>query len=509
MNKRLAPASSPDRRRSNTAGRTPGSFGPERLEPRALLAAVAWDGEAMDGDWHNPLNWVGDVLPAENDDVTIAADSMPDLFIEVGQEVRIASLDLGKSLAVRGSLEVTGSTLVRDTEFFHVAADGEATTANLTLGRGEGGASTAGLWTITGDSTIERRLIITGELRIEGSTRWTTGSISLSGEASRLVIAEGAALAGQFETREVVRITGEGVVEVQGELSAWWSFESDTRKLVISTDADVTGRISVQSGRLQFNGSIVQIESVENERFGGQSIRLMDGTWVAGRNGVLDLGTQIDHNFARIEVRHRAKFTRLGRPEYYRGSPIGPPVLVNRGEVHLSGEGIAGRCAIENKGLILKQGALEKTWYGELINEEDGRLIVDRGQLIVRRSEIPVLNRGLIRIGKVGDNATHARLTVIGADFRQTEPGRLVITRQWRSTQFAPAALVVLQDAYLGGTFEYRVAGTPAGTSTIYRFNPVMAGSVVGDFDRDFVEFDERTTELFYLEDRVNVVARP
>ncbi|MCA9130916.1 MAG: hypothetical protein KDB22_27720, partial [Planctomycetales bacterium] len=43
----------------------------EQLEDRRVLATVVWDGGGGDFFWSNPLNWSGDQLPQNGDDVTI------------------------------------------------------------------------------------------------------------------------------------------------------------------------------------------------------------------------------------------------------------------------------------------------------------------------------------------------------------------------------------------------------------------------------------------------------
>ena len=43
----------------------------EALESRWYLAAVAWDGGGDGSHWSDPLNWSGNTLPGEADDVTI------------------------------------------------------------------------------------------------------------------------------------------------------------------------------------------------------------------------------------------------------------------------------------------------------------------------------------------------------------------------------------------------------------------------------------------------------
>ncbi|RYF96517.1 MAG: hypothetical protein EOO00_02495 [Chitinophagaceae bacterium] len=73
-------------------------------------AGVHWDGEGNDGSWQNPLNWVGDLLPADGDDVIL--DNSVVLF---PYEVMFGSGDLTvalRSLTIRPSGGVVISCVV-------------------------------------------------------------------------------------------------------------------------------------------------------------------------------------------------------------------------------------------------------------------------------------------------------------------------------------------------------------------------------------------------------------
>jgi len=68
-----------------------------------VLATILWDGEAGDRDWHNPLNWAGDVLPAEADE----AVSNIETELVISQSVAVQSVSIE-----RGSLQVTDATVI-------------------------------------------------------------------------------------------------------------------------------------------------------------------------------------------------------------------------------------------------------------------------------------------------------------------------------------------------------------------------------------------------------------
>lgn len=133
----------------------------------------------MDGDWHNPLNWDGDVLPAESDDVTIGAlapGAALGITIGAGRLASVASLDLGKALTVAGVLDVAERTHVRGVAWT-IVQGGEAATADLTLEAFEGGSESAGLWTISGESRIGREIRTSGTLTLAENSETVLGDL--------------------------------------------------------------------------------------------------------------------------------------------------------------------------------------------------------------------------------------------------------------------------------------------------------------------------------------------
>src|SRR5438045_498914 len=95
----------------------------EALDPRRLLAAVAWDGGGPSDVWSDPLNWSADALPTAADDVTIGT-GVPNLLIDSGlvqansvvtsSPITLAnhsSLQTG-IFKVQNGCRITGGTLV-------------------------------------------------------------------------------------------------------------------------------------------------------------------------------------------------------------------------------------------------------------------------------------------------------------------------------------------------------------------------------------------------------------
>src|SRR5688572_3231664 len=88
------------------------------LERRVLLAQVAWDGDAHDGQWNTPANWSTDRTPGLNDEVTI---NFADTFTVTlaGAPASVASLTLGsasgnatQTLAINAALTLGSQSVV-------------------------------------------------------------------------------------------------------------------------------------------------------------------------------------------------------------------------------------------------------------------------------------------------------------------------------------------------------------------------------------------------------------
>lgn len=185
----------------------------ERLEPRALLAAVAWDGGGGDGDWHNPLNWEGDVLPGVDDDVTIASGITPEVFVNEGHSAAIKSLDVNAAITIAGVLDVSDATIVGDVALT-VAATGWVMTADLVLEGGDGEVVNEGEWTVGGESSIGRVITSAGTLVFADdslATLASPGGIDTSGVVR---FGSGAAVIGVGEGVHLRLVTGSPTTEV-------------------------------------------------------------------------------------------------------------------------------------------------------------------------------------------------------------------------------------------------------------------------------------------------------
>ena len=160
-------------------------MGLEPLEARNLLAAIVWDGEAGDDNWHSPENWFDEtngqnnVLPTESDDVFIRSEfADANIVSSVGQT--IGSLDSEANLAITGgSFEITTG----------------ASTINGNLRLSGGSLTGAGL------------------LSVNGETVWTGGDMRGTGETITNGLLSLTANGGQELNQRTLTVNGDAVMD--------------------------------------------------------------------------------------------------------------------------------------------------------------------------------------------------------------------------------------------------------------------------------------------------------
>jgi hypothetical protein len=105
----------------------------ERLEERAMLATVLWDGGGNGTSWNDPLNWDGDALPTAADDVVIGAAGGVTITYPAGTTtVKSVQSEAGLHIA-GGSLTVAGTSYVNGPLTVASGASLVATGAGVTL----------------------------------------------------------------------------------------------------------------------------------------------------------------------------------------------------------------------------------------------------------------------------------------------------------------------------------------------------------------------------------------
>lgn len=80
------------------------------LEPRALLAAIAWDGGGGDSLWSNPLNWSTNTVPTLTDDASISLPGPRTIIADAGP-IRVKSLTVDEKLVVNAGVTLSVTNL--------------------------------------------------------------------------------------------------------------------------------------------------------------------------------------------------------------------------------------------------------------------------------------------------------------------------------------------------------------------------------------------------------------
>jgi hypothetical protein len=85
----------------------------EQLERRTLLASISWDGGGDGTSWSDKLNWSGDVVPTQSDDVTISvANSSPTIRVSTYSPVR--TLTTSENILIAGFLDAFDSVTLQN-----------------------------------------------------------------------------------------------------------------------------------------------------------------------------------------------------------------------------------------------------------------------------------------------------------------------------------------------------------------------------------------------------------
>ena len=221
----------------------------ERLEPRSLLAAAVWDGgpSGMGTSWHDAVNWVGDVLPVDGDDVSINLGSGVDYSTGV---LALHSLIASRPLSILGgSLGVTAASSTSD---------------QLTL---NGGTLAGGSWLLSGPG-----LVITPNPGNALSAVTINGDISITQDLAFVRVVNGLTVNG------LVVMTGPGSI---------MSFDAGVQALNGNADFLFDGftdfrSISADAGAVLTIGPTVS--------FTGSKGRLTSGL-VSGSGSIVNLGT--------------------------------------------------------------------------------------------------------------------------------------------------------------------------------------------------------------------------
>ena len=254
----------------------------EALEARTLFSLVEWDGgaEGTGTLWQDPLNWVGDVLPVDGDDVVIASGA--GVVFQTGQ------LTL-HGLSSSAPLTVHGGTL--------------AITAFATLAGGvtlDGGGLAGGVWGVSGPGLVALAntgnslggLTVNGDIALDADNAQITvtgglvvnGLISMQGDSAALVFSGGAQTLGGNPDIRFDGFTGIRTVSAD-----------DDAVLTIASSVMITGeRGRIGSGFFSGSGSVLNAGTIWADTDDGTievspAVFTNTGTIRATGNGVLNV----------------------------------------------------------------------------------------------------------------------------------------------------------------------------------------------------------------------------
>jgi hypothetical protein len=254
-------------RRRGASGCT-GSFTPamEPLEARTLLATIEWDGGPLSTgtNWHDPVNWVGDVLPVNGDDVIIA--------FGVSIQYFTGTLALN-TLQCDRPLTVSGGTL-------GVAA-ASSTSDLLTL---DGGSLTGGPWLLSGPGLTATDDPGNG---LSGAT--ISGDISLSEEDAYIRITGGITVNGLITLfgREATIAFDGGVQVFGGNADVLFGGFSGHRRV-----SAVSGAVLTIAATVSLSGERGKIDSGS----GSGSIVNLGTIWADTDSGTIEVAPSVFTN---------------------------------------------------------------------------------------------------------------------------------------------------------------------------------------------------------------------
>jgi hypothetical protein len=163
----------------------------ESLEPRRLLAVVAWDGGGNGTDWFDPLNWSTDQVPGTNDDVSSNVAANPTILLD--RTTTIRSLSNSESLRIvgnssNGSASLSVSAGITNSGSIELNSTGSSWNSTITLSGGTFTNSATGSLTANPGTGGQR------QITLQGTSAFTNaGAITVANSLTLPVLGVGAA----------------------------------------------------------------------------------------------------------------------------------------------------------------------------------------------------------------------------------------------------------------------------------------------------------------------------
>lgn len=188
----------------------------ELLEPRLVLAVAEFDGGSggTGTSWHEPANWVGDVLPASGDDVVINTPGVTEVVYSMGQ-LQLASITSQRPLRINGG-EIRLPTSAPANLF-----------APLTIA---GGALQGGRWMLAAGG------VVTGQTPVMRAAE-VVGDLALNANPSTLTVQQGLNMTGR------VLLGTNGTLRYETE-QTWDGLDGGTLEVIANGSSNGTAAIS-------------------------------------------------------------------------------------------------------------------------------------------------------------------------------------------------------------------------------------------------------------------------
>lgn len=232
-----------------------------RLENRLVPASVVWDGGAGNGLWSDPVNWVGDTLPAAGDDVTITS-ATPVTFDPAAPGVALGSLTVQAPFFITGGvLDVAGASAFADAVTQSGGTFQGAGVATFFAGVTFAG----GTWAGTGKNVVPAGaslaiqsnaapILLARSVDLAGAGTWTGTADLPTGGGGTFTIKSGGAFDMQAGAVQWSWGVAPAPVAITVESGGSLSRSTQDAAIIVNAAINNAGTVTVSKGTLAFYG---------------------------------------------------------------------------------------------------------------------------------------------------------------------------------------------------------------------------------------------------------------
>ena len=416
----------------------------ESLEPRRLLATIAWDGGGGDHLWLNPLNWEGDVLPGAADTAQIGVLAGDPTIVIAGSTAVGAVVSEADLSLQTGFFRFTGASTV-NADFLIGGATLTADAALDVSGRFEvlgGSLAGTGSVTVAGDAAFSNALLDTGgevlvhgavdlqsslqlrrELNLYGRSTWRDASILFSAGSLRIWPGAGVALTGAsvLHGAEFGAVYNGGDLALDGSVVGVLFYSGPGSTVAVTGTTQLFGRGAVMAAVDVADGATLEIVPNNISWWNSGPLNFYEGASWSGGGTLAVSGNVVSRADMEISVvsvvgtgliqAFSPGVLRVGRLIVTGGTAAGPAsaILVTQ-ELVLDGGALGGVDIAE--GAVGRLFSTSSQSFGSIINH--GLLTLGAGVTGVAFG-LRVENHGVLDINPgVGSNVSFHGLTGTG-----------------------------------------------------------------------------------------------